>query len=314
MPTSPNATLTLGAGGTFSTSAAVFSNAHVGGEIVGTAGGRARIVAVTNSTTATAQIMQAFPPGTTTLSAGSWKLSESLFAILYNMLSPDRVHLLGYDPSATNFTTNEWVDRFIGMTSPTTLNVSDTVSDRTVNPNRLYGSAQKGVRAIECLDISSPSLLGWSIGVDSPNVAGNVIVYSQRIVNYIINTLIGAATTLQYSTASLVNGAWTWSSPAVVPDANPTSSSGDGIATNQDVRNFILSKVLQFSTDHEIGHSLDLTPTIQGTNKVSYGYHWAPGTGDCLDQAITTTSKSGTVTFYIPSLCGNADQGSFLIR
>jgi hypothetical protein len=64
----------------------------------------------------------------------------------------------------------------------------------------------------------------------------------------------------------------------------------------------------------EVGHSLDLTPDIQGTSKTSYGHHFAPGTGDCLDQAITTTSKSGTVTFYIPSLCGNADQAQFVLH
>jgi hypothetical protein len=40
----------------------------------------------------------------------------------------------------------------------------------------------------------------------------------------------------------------------------------------------------------------------------------APGTGDCLDQAITTTSNRGIVTFNIPSVCGTADQTQFLIQ
>jgi hypothetical protein len=76
---------------------------------------------------------------------------------------------------------------------------------------------------------------------------------------------------------------------------------------------FILSKAMQFYTGMEIGHSLDLTPDLQGT-KTSYGHHFAPGTGDCLDQAITTTSKSGTVTFYIPSLCGSVDQQDLVVH
>ena len=99
-----------------------------------------------------------------------------------------------------------------------------------------------------------------------------------------------------YCAASLVNGVWTWSAPLTVD------------------RNFILSKGFQFYTGHEIHHSLDLTPSVQGTSKTTYGNHFPPGTGDCLDQAITTTSKSGAVTFYIPSVCGTADQTQFLVR
>jgi len=138
-------------------------------------------------------------------------------------------------------------------------------------------------------------VLGYSFGVASPNQAGDVIVFTQRIINY-ISSLIPAGATLQYSTASLVNGTRTWQSP---------------IATDL---NFILSKALQFYTGMEVLHSLDLTPALQGTSKTSYGHHIAPGTGDCLDQAITTTSKGSTVTFYIPSQCGSADQSQFLLK
>ena len=124
---------------------------------------------------------------------------------------------------------------------------------------------------------------------------GNVILYTQTILNYITG-LASSATTLKYSTASFVNAAWTWSTPMVVD------------------LNFIVSRAIQFYTAMEVVHSLSLTPGVQGTNKTSYGHHWAPGTGDCVDQTITTTSKSGTVTFYIPSLCGTADQGTFVLQ
>jgi len=299
-PTAPNATLTVaatagtpGATASFTTSAAVFSSAHVRGEIIGNAGGRARIVAVTGSTSATAEITQAFAPGS--LAQGAWKVSESVFALVYTLVAPERLHLLGHIPGATNLRTDEWVDNFVSLIPAQTLNISDSVTDRTVNANRLYGPRQKGVRVMEGLNTNSSSVLGWSFGVASPNEAGNVVVFAQRIINY-LEGLMASATTLRYATASLVNGAWTWSTPISVPD-----------------RDFILSKAFQFYTGHEIHHSLDLTPSVQGTNKTSYGYHFAPGTGDCLDQAITVTSKGGTVTFNIPSLCGTADQAQFVI-
>jgi hypothetical protein len=229
--------------------------------------------------------------GTSCLGGGTttYPVNESLFAVVHTIVPPERVHLL----QAT-----EWLDRFTSLTPPQTLNITDSVADRTVNANRLYGSLQRGLRVMEGLNVESPSLLGWAFGIGSPNEAGNVIVFSQRIINYITTTLIGTATTLKYSTASLVNGAWTWSTPIVVPDG----------------RNFILSKAFQFYTAMEVGHSLDLTPGVQGTSRTSYGHHVAPGTGDCLDQAITTTSKSGAVTFYIPSLCGSADQAQFILH
>jgi len=288
----------------------VFSTAHVRGEIIGNASGRARIIAVTGPTSATAEITQVFP--TTSLSPGAWKVSESLFALVYTLVAPEGLHLLGHAPGATNLLTNEWVDNFVSVIPAQTLNISDSVTDRIVNPNRLYGPAQKGVRAMEGLNINSSSVLGWSFGVASPNDAGNVIVFTQRIIDYIESLLVGA-TTLKYSTASFVNGVLTWSTPILAPDGDPTIAQ-DGVATSAGVRAFILSKAFQFYTGHEIQHSLDLTPGVQGTTRTTYGHHFPPGTGDCLDQAITTTSKSGTVTFSIPSVCGTADQAQFLIH
>ena len=65
-PISPNATLTLNLPGvpgdlaTFTASAAVFSAANVRGEIIGTAGGRARIIAIVGATTVVAEVTQPF--------------------------------------------------------------------------------------------------------------------------------------------------------------------------------------------------------------------------------------------------------------
>lgn len=322
-PIGPSATLTLpgaagtpGAIGTFTVSPAAFSNAHTLGEIIGNMGvGRAKIITVLSPTSVTAEITQPFL-GTTPLSAGSWKLRESLFANVYSLVPPAQVHLLGYAAGAANANTNEWVDNFTSLTGTTTLSVGDFVSDRTVNPNRVYGAVQKGLRVIESLATTSPSTLGWSYGTGSPNSVGNlgnVIVYTQNIITYFTTNLIGTATTLNYSTASLVGGVLTWSSATLVPDGDPMIAQ-DGVATNLGVRNFIISKAMQFYTAMEVGHSLNLTPGVQGTTKTTYGHHLAPSTGDCLDKEITTTPKGGTVTFNIPSLCGSADQGAFLLQ
>jgi hypothetical protein len=306
--TVPAAAATVGATATFTASSAIFSSAHVQGEIIGNAGGRATIIEVTGPTSATvtAQITQAFSAGS--LPANSWRLRESLFALAYGSVPPERLHLLGYAPGSTNSPqTIEWVDKFASLLPAQTLNITDSTNDRVVNPNRIYclppgspspcspSTSQKGIRVMEGLNTNSSSVLGWSFGVASPNQAGNVVVFTQRIISY-LDSLIATNTTINYSTASLVNGVWTWSTPVTVN------------------RDFLLSKAFQFYTGHEIHHSLSLTPQVQGTNKVTYGNHWAPGTGDCLDQAITTTSKNGTVTFYIPSICGTVDEASFIIR
>jgi hypothetical protein len=303
-PTTPNATLTLpatagtlGGVGTFTTNAAVFSTAHAKGEII--AGlGRARIVTVTSSTSVTAEVTAPFAPGA--VSAGAWALRESLFANVYSLVPAERVHLLGYAFGATNALTTEWVDNFVSLVPSQTLTISGP-GDRTVNANRLYGSAQKGIRIMEGLNTNNPATLGWAFGTGSPNSVGNIILFTQRSVTYIAGLISdGAGASLRYS--SFVNGGW--STPTLV---------GNGDPANDDVRNFIFSRAIQYYLAMEVAHSLDLTPTENTTQKTSYGYHYAPYTGDCVDQAITTKIKGGFNTFYIPSICGLTDQSQFMI-
>ena len=296
-PTAPAASITPAAASaasvTFTVSTALFTTAHIGGEIVATAGGRARITSVLNATTAVANVSVPFA-ATATIASGSWTLTESLFANLQTLVPAVAIHVLGYVPGGTNLLTTEWVDNFLNVTPPQILNVSDDVSDRVVNVNRLYGPPQKGIRVIECLDQSSPSVLGWAFGVGSPNAVGNVIVYTQRIVTY-INGLLTQGGTVQYST--FANGVWT----------APRIPSG----TSADVQNFVISKAIQFYLGMETGHSLDLTPTVMTSGKNNFGFHYAPGSGDCLDQTATNKFKNGVNTFYIPSSCGASDQSEF---
>src|SRR5439155_2080600 len=113
-------------------------------------------LAVTNSTSVSAQITQAFPTSPT-----SWQLRESVFGTVFSLLPPSQVHLLAYSPRGTNSASNtEWLDTFVSLTpstsGPAALSVADSL-DRTINPNRLYGAAQKGLRLMECQDSASPS-------------------------------------------------------------------------------------------------------------------------------------------------------------
>ena len=79
--------------------------------------------------------------------------------------------------------------------------------------------------------------------------------------------------------------------------------------------NGLIGKAIGFYTAMEIGHSIVLTPTVEGTSRTSYGYHHAPGTGSNLDQAIVNkpTAKCGNL-FQIPSLYNTSDQTSFKFK
>ena len=317
-PANPSASATLTLPGeaagvigtfTFTASAAVFTSAHTLGEIVGTAGGRARIVAVTSSTTVTALITQTF--GSTSLPSGSWKVSESLFGTVFGLFSPERVRLLGYTPDATAgnpATTSEWVDKFVAYTEAGSLQLAptDSASDRVVNANRIYGPAQKGLRVIECIDdVGSTSLFGWAIGgTGSPNTIGNVVVYTKRIVDR-INLLIsnGAPRKVQYSPMlTYDSGAKDWSPKTLVLD---------GLPTNQSVKDFVISKALLFYVGMEVGHSIALNVNAASNP------HFPTGTGDALDQGINVKVGSKTTdfnTFYIPTLYRDSDQTLLLIK
>jgi hypothetical protein len=309
-PTIPTATLTLpgtagavGAIGTFTASAAVFAAANVRGEIIG-AGGRARISAFNSSTSVSAQITQAFSG--TSIAAGSWQLSESLFANVYGLFSPERLRVLGG--------TNEWVDNLLTYTDLGGLQFTTDgpASDRVINANRVYGSAQKGIRVIECLDDGTTSPYGWALGgTGSPNSTGqigNVIVYTKRAFNK-INSLItsGAQRKVRYSPmlTPILKG-------TTVIDWDPKIEVGV-YPYSDAVKDFVISKALQFYAGMEIGHVLNLNLAA------SSAPHFPSSSGDVMDAAITSKpdKNAGTTdfnTFYIPSNYGSADQLQLLLK
>jgi hypothetical protein len=237
-----------------------------------------------------------------------------IFSNVDTLISGTQIHHLGYaTPNAPHVTTNEWVDRFHHYSVADGLRFGDgTVTtaptdDRQINANAVYFTPDsggrpvphRGLRIIECVDATtSPSLLGFA-SLGSPNGPDNAILFTQRIVNYFTNPL-GAVCTpsdpacLRYSTFQ--NGAWT--SPA---DITPSSLFGAAFA---------------FYLAMEIGHTIELTPTVEGSNRASYGYHHAPGTGSNLDQAITNkvSSKTGRNTFYIPLLYNTSDLANYKVK
>jgi hypothetical protein len=300
--------------GTFTASAAVFTSANTLGEIAETApgGGRARISAVTSPTTVTAQITQPF--SSNTLSAGAWQLSDSLFANVFGLMSPERVHLLGYQPDVLTGnlpTTSEWVDNFQSFVenNPPGLpqgvqyrtGTDGATSDRVVNANRIYGPPQKGIRVIECLDDGSTSPYGWAPGGSgSPNTIGNVVIYTRRILNQ-INLLInnGAPRNVQYSPMLTYDSrAKDW-----LPKTLVGAPSAAGV--------LVASKAMLFYVGHEIGHAIALNVTAASNP------HFPSGSGDSLDQGITVkvdNKTSGFNTFYIPMIYGTSDQTQLLIK
>jgi hypothetical protein len=161
------------------------------------------------------------------------------------------------------------------------------LNTRTTPPTKL---AQKGVRIIECVDASAPTPLGIA-AIGSPEGRDNSIVYSHRIQNFVAG-LLASAPGLAPAYSTFQNGAW--SAPGPISDANS-----------------LIGKVIAFYLAMEVGHSIKLTPTVEGTSQTSYGYHHAPGTGSNLDQTITTRTDGTNVIFYVPTFYASYDQANF---
>jgi hypothetical protein len=230
--------------------------------------------------------------GTTTFATG-----DALFGNVNTLISGAQIRRLGYTPNAKNYTTNEWVDNFLSYSPATgiTFGGSGSGPDRQINLNAVYGTTiQKGLRVIECVVNDTGTTLGVAT-LGSPNGGDNAIVYTKRIVNYYAP--LGAtptSTNLCYQTFQ--GGAWTTAVPKFP-------------------YNDLIGKAIAFYTAMEIGHSIVLTPTVEGTNRTSYGYHHAPGTGSNLDQTIVNkpSAKCGNL-FQIPSLYNTGDMTSFRLK
>jgi hypothetical protein len=228
---------------------------------------------------------------------------DGLFANLNTLISGTQIHVIGYTANATNFATSEWVDNLASYTVAKgfqyVAGTDGAISDRQINKNAVYPSRnsqgnpikQKGLRVTECVDDSTTTLLGLA-GLGTPNGPGNAVVYTQRILKYLDTTLGAAAGALAYSTFQ--RGAWT--QPVAISHTD------------------LVARAFEFYLSMEIGHAVKLTPAVEGTTKVSYGYHHAPLTGSNLDQTITNKVTAAGNTFYIPSFYNTFDQTNFQLK
>lgn len=318
-PTFPSATLTIPGGAvgairTFTANAGVFAQANVRGEIVATGGGRARIVAFTSATSVAAEITEEFPGSSA--APGAWQVSEALFGSLYGLLSSERIRVLD---------AGEWVDTFVSYNDFTGVRYTADGStlDRVVNPNRLYGGPQKGIRGIECLDDGSTAPYGFALGgAGSPNALGgqigNVVIYTKRVVNQ-INSLFTAGGTRRIRYSPMLepvtkgSSITDWNPKILAPDASPTATTGDGDPANAAVKDFIIGKAFLYYWAHEAGHHVFLNVTAAESP------HFASFSGDQLDTGLVnrrdrTDSPSTFNTFYIPSTYGVSDQNQLILE
>jgi hypothetical protein len=238
--------------------------------------------------------------GSTTFVTG-----DAFFASINTLVAGAQVRRLGHTAGATNFTTNEWVDNFQSYAPLTgivfTAGTDGAVSDRRINVNQVAGTAvQKGLRITECVDETASTPLGVAT-LGSPNGGDNAIIFTKRIVNYFATLgATAASTNLCYQTFQ--SGAWTTAA---------------GITHSE-----LIARAITFYTAMEVGHSIVLTPTSEGTSKTPtlYGYHHAPGTGSNLDQTIINKpgAKCGTLSsanlFQIPTNYNTSDQTNFKFK
>jgi hypothetical protein len=253
------------------------------------------------------------PPSPTYPTDGS-----GLFDRLATLVPGSQVHLLGHAPGQANTTTTEWVDRFQSFSQQTGFRYLDPITnatisvapvdDRRINKNSVFplgianpiaanGLIHKGLRVTECLDVSTTGPLGTT-GIGGPNGPDNSLLYTLRIKNY-ITTLISNGGTRALKVFAFENGAWVEKKK---PNNEPTDA------------DFVTSHAIKFYVAHELTHSTQLTPTVEGTSRTSYGYHHAPGTGSVMDQTIVQKidkSTSGFNSFYIPSTYNGSDQSNY---
>ena len=237
------------------------------------------------------------------------------FDNLASLVPGSQIHLRNYRSPQGSALAAEWIDRLASYTEqldPTTgrsgfkyLDAAGTVTyvppvdDRRINANAIFAPVglviHRGLRLTECLDPGTAPQ--GSTGLGSPDGEDNSIVYTERIVSFFDGMI--AASTKPLKLFVFQNGAWV---EKTKPDGTPVD------------RNYLISQAIKFYVAHELAHGTRLTPTVEGTNKTTYGYHHAPGTGSVMDQQIVQKIDSKSNAFYIPAVYNNADQGNYKVR
>ena len=315
----PNTTVTpsavSGTGVTFTAGTAVFRTSHVGGLIMGTGGGKARITGISGTSDptvlasiVTADIVEAFP-STAAISSPNWQIKESLFTALYSWLTLTQIHLLSTTGPGIS---DQWVDKFVSLSigAPGTSNANLPIFafaddpnslDRQVNQNSVVGSPkQRGARLIECLDNQFTDPVGSSSWEPLTSGADNAIVYTRRISN--VTTPLGFMDSkisaggnrklvVQIKKCVITSAGQSCPWVTIFTGSSPPAQAD---------KDFVKTKYFQYIACMELLHSHKVNPSLG-----NYGVHDSPDSGDCLGanaQVIISNSPSGNNTFQIPGL------------
>lgn len=224
-------------------------------------------------------------------------------------LAPDvLVHRINNDEWVSNFSSYD--KNQLAILNPSTAESATT--DRWINRNAISplgapGSSGrkfvKGVRIIQCLDLSALSPLGRSAKSPPDLFAkdnGNAILFVHRIVKSMLNAIkAGGTRQMRYFTHE--GGAWILKSTTPAPSlpSNPS-------VTDPNVQSIMKIAFAWYLAHEALEHSYDVTAATEGT----YGYHHADGSGTNVDVKITNKVDSKTTgfnNFYIPKYHGISD-------
>ena len=239
---------------------------------------------------------------------------DDLTALFFNVdtLSPAiNVHRIGSDEWVDNFSHYDVISRVILTGS----SPENAITDRWINRNAVHplGSHEsttglyyvKGVRVIQCADLGSFSPLGLA-DKKPPDLFhkdnGNALLFIHRIVNSYLNKIkAGGDRKLKYYTFEGSKWIDTQTFPAPYDTFDPS-------ITDPSVKSIIKIALAHYLAHEALEHSFDVTSTVEGTRKVSYGYHHAEGTGTNVDLRVTHEYDNKGNKFYIPKYHGISDK------
>jgi hypothetical protein len=250
--------------------------------------------------------------GTVTLSTVFANIQD-LYANV-DTLPNARVHRINKD---------EWVDKFSSwdVNNYVTLSGTNPEQDRWINKNSIATNKKvvKGVRIIECLDLTTLSPLGSSDKnpPDLPDTSngvpalstyknnGTAVLYTHRIVRSTLNLITNVNVPIVYY--AFENGKWVSKGAVGNNSGNILNPSNPSISDATFVR--LMQLLIPWYVAHEaLNHAFDVTATATTTRTASYGYHHADGSGTNVDIKITNTLTSKGNNFYIPKYFGISDE------
>jgi len=165
-----------------------------------------------------------------------------------------------FDPNPFNLATNYGIV-FHGL-APLGVTAHQLTTNQ-INLDRSVTSAQKAVKVAESLDTSSTILGNCQWG--TPNGLDGCVVYTQRAQKFITSTCANLR--------------------VVQPNGTLSDSTS------------VFNAYMTYLFIHETGHSLGGLTAVY--NSKYGGYHYAPGAGAVMEQAVTYSTKGGNCTFYI---------------